>query len=71
MLQNCCCNGKLISIMLYICDVQKNSIEQLKGKIKESITLEEFHLVEKIHQKLYKKSFQQKRDGCRNLVLIS
>ena len=71
MLQNCCCDGKLISITLYICDAQKNSIEQLKGKIKESITLEEFHLVEKIHQKLYKKSFQQKRDRCRNLVLIS
>ena len=28
----------------------KNSIEQLKGMILESITPEEFHLVEKIHE---------------------
>ena len=35
----------------------KNGIEQLKGKILESITPEEFHLVEKIHEDLYKKSF--------------
>ena len=32
-----------------------NSIEQLKGKILESITPEEFHLVEKIHENSYKK----------------
>ena len=35
-----------------------NSIEQLKGKILESITPEEFHLVEKIHENSYKKSFE-------------
>ena len=40
-----------------ICDRLKNSIRQLKGKFLESITLEEFHLVEKIHQHLHKKSF--------------
>ena len=39
-------------------DRLKNSIEQLKGKILESITPEEFHLVEKIHENLYKKSFE-------------
>ena len=33
------------------------SLQQLKGKILVSITPEEFHLVEKIHQNLYKKSF--------------
>ena len=32
----------------------KNSIEKLKGKLLESITPEEFHLVEKIHQNSYK-----------------
>ena len=36
----------------------KNSIEQLKDKILESITPEEFHLVEKIHENSYKKSFE-------------
>ena len=41
----------------YICDRLKNSIEQLKGKILESITPEEFHLVENIHENSYKKSF--------------
>ena len=40
-----------------ILDRQKNSIEQFKGMILKSITPEGFHLVEKIHQKLYKKSF--------------
>ena len=36
-------------------DRLKNSIEQLKGKILESITPEEFHLAEKIHEnKKYK-----------------
>ena len=39
-------------------DRLKNSIEQLKGKILESITPEEFHLVEKIHENSYKKSFE-------------
>ena len=35
----------------------KNGIEQLKGKILESITPEKFHLVEKIHENSYKKFF--------------
>ena len=35
----------------------ESCIEQLKGKILESITPEEFHLVEKIHENSYKKSF--------------
>ena len=39
-------------------DRLKNSIEQLKGKILEYITLEEFHLVEKINENSYKKSFE-------------
>ena len=47
-----------IHINHVICDRLKNSIEQLKGKILESITPEEFHLVEKIHENLYKKSFE-------------
>ena len=34
-----------------------NNIEQLKGKILEFVTPEGFHLVEKIHQNSYKKSF--------------
>ena len=40
-----------------ICNRLENSIEQLKGKILESITSEAFHLVEKIHENSYKKSF--------------
>ena len=36
----------------------KNSIEQVQGKKSESTTPEEFHLVEKIHQNSYKKSFE-------------
>ena len=56
-------SGKLllqerIIINHVIRDRLKNSIEQLKGKILESITLEEFHLVEKIHENLHKKSFE-------------
>ena len=47
-----------IHINHIICDRLKNSIEQLKGKILESITPEEFHLVEKIHEHSYKKSFE-------------
>ena len=46
-----------IHINHVIRDRLKNSIEQLKGKILESITPEEFHLVEKIHENLYRKSF--------------
>ena len=47
-----------IHINHVIRDRLKNSIEQLKGQILESITPEEFHLVEKIHENLYKKSFE-------------
>ena len=47
-----------IHINHVIRDRLKNSIEQSKGKILESITPEEFHLVEKIHENLYKKSFE-------------
>ena len=36
----------------------KNSIEQLKGKILQSIKPEEFHLVDKIHGNSYKNSFE-------------
>ena len=46
-----------IHINPVICDRFKNSIEDLKGKILESITPEGFHLVEKIYQNLYKKYF--------------
>ena len=46
-----------IHINHVIRDRLKNIIEQLKRKILESITPEEFHLVEKIHQNSYKKSF--------------
>ena len=35
----------------------KSSIKQLKCKILESITSEEFHLVGKIHENSFKKSF--------------
>ena len=47
-----------IHINHVIHDRLKNSIEQSKGKILESITPEEFHLVEKIHENSYKKSFE-------------
>ena len=46
-----------IHISHVILDRLKNSIEQLKGTILESITPNVFHLVEKIHENLYKKSF--------------
>ena len=46
-----------IHINHVIRDRLKSGIEQLKGKILESITPEEFHLVEKIHENSYKKSF--------------
>ena len=39
-------------------DRLKNSIKQLRGKILESITPDEFHLVEKIHENSYNKSFE-------------
>ena len=52
-----------IRINHVIRDSLKNSIEQLKGKILESLTPEEFHLVEKIHENSCKKSFElTKRD---------
>ena len=47
-----------IHINHVIHDTLKNSIEQSKGKILESITPKEFHLVEKIHENSYRKSFQ-------------
>ena len=49
---------ELIHISHVIRHQLKNSIKQLKGKILESITPEEFHLVEKIHEKSCKKSFE-------------
>ena len=48
---------KRIHINYVKSDRLKNSIELLKGKILESITPEEFHLVEKSHENSYKKSF--------------
>ena len=55
--------GKLLSqeqihINHVISNRVKNSIEQLKGKILECITLKEFDLEEKIHEDSYKKSFE-------------
>ena len=47
-----------IHINHVIRDRLKNSMEQLKGKILESITPEEFRLVEKIHENSYQKSFE-------------
>ena len=47
-----------IHINHVIRDRLKDSIEQLKGKILESIAPKEFHLVEKIHENSYKKSFE-------------
>ena len=57
------CAGKLllqewIHINHVIRDRLKNIIEQLKGKILESITPQEFHFVEKIYENLYKRSFE-------------
>ena len=46
-----------IHINHVIRDRLKNSIEYLKGKVLESITTEEFHLLQKIHENSYKKSF--------------
>ena len=39
-----------------------NNINQLNGKIFESLGLEEFHFVEKIHQNSNKKSFDLTKD---------
>ena len=41
-----------------ILDRLKNSIKQLKRQSLESIAPEEFHLVKKSHENLYKKSFK-------------
>ena len=62
-----------IHINHVIRDRPKNSIEQLKGKILESITPEAFHLVEKILENLYKKSFEltKKRHTWKFNELIS
>ena len=51
-------------------DRLKNSINQLKGTILESITTGEFHLVEKNLENLHKKSFEltKKRDIYNNLM---
>ena len=46
-------------------DRLKNNTEQLKGKILESLTPEEFHLVEKIHENSCKKSFELTRRDIR------
>ena len=46
-----------IHINYVIRDRLKNSIKQLKGKILESLTPEEFHLIEEISENSYKKSF--------------
>ena len=48
-------------------------IKQSKGKILESITPSEFHLVEKIHENLYKKYFEltKKRHIQKNHELTS
>ena len=43
-------------------------MEQLKDKILESITPEEFHLVEKIHENSYNKSFELRNDICKHLM---
>ena len=60
--------SNLLHLNHVMLDRLKNNIGQLKGKIKESITPEEFHLVERIHQNSYKKSFDltKKTDG--NLI---
>ena len=47
-----------IHINHVIRDRLKNSIGQSKGKILKSITPEEYHLVEKIHENSHKKSFE-------------
>ena len=49
---------QLIHINHVIRDRLKNSIEQVKGKILESITSTEFHIVEEIHENSYKKYFE-------------
>ena len=54
-------------------DRLKNSIEQLKGKILESIKPKEFHFVENIHENSYDKSFKltKKRHARKFNELVS
>ena len=64
---------RLIHIKHFISDRLKNSIKQLNGKNLEFTTLEKFHLVEKINQNSYNKSFDlTKKSHIRKFdVLIS
>ena len=60
--------SNLLHLNHVMLDRLKNNIGQLKGKIKESITPEEFHLVERIHQNSYKKSFDLTKKTYVNLI---
>lgn len=59
-----------IQINHAILDRLKNRIEQLKGKILESIIHDVFYLVENIHKNLHKKYFDlpNERDIYENLM---
>lgn len=59
-----------IQINHAILDRLKNRIEQLKGKILESIIPDVFYLVENIHKNLHKKYFDlpNERDIYENLM---
>ena len=60
--------SNLLHLNHVMLDRLKNNIGQMKGKIKESITPEEFHLVERIHQNSYKKSFDLTKKTHGNLI---
>ena len=60
--------SNLLHLNHVMLDRLKNNIGQLKGKIRESITPEEFHLVERIHQNSYKKSFDLTKKTYGNLI---
>lgn len=60
--------SNLLHLNHVMLDRLKNNIGQLKGKIKESITPEQFHLVERIHQNSYKKSFDLTKKTYGNLI---
>ena len=60
--------SNLLHLNHVMLDRLKNNIGQMKGKIKESITPEEFHLVERIHQNSYKKSFDLTKKTYGNLI---
>ena len=60
--------SNLLHLNHVMLDRLKNNIGQLKGKIKESITPEEFHLVERIHQNSYKKCFDLTKKTYGNLI---